>query len=488
VTTKQLRLRTCPIEPNDNKSLPIGTIAAVREYLLKLGLDEYFDGIKSKGIPLSPLVSALISYRLTENFSIEGCGRWLDSGEVRREFGIGGKVSSRMLNRAVERVGENMENALVHLRDSLLSLYDLPHTDLNADTTSVAVYSKQTGIFEFGYSRDKRPDLRQVNIGVAELRDPVNIPFHLTVERGNTADPVTFLRLVGDIIDELRDGSVFVFDAGGDSKNITDVISGKGMRYVTRKKLNTSDDEWISKFRKEEAFIADPDDRVYCQSRTFESSGRTTYLFFSEKLYEDKMRILDGMAQRCVEDAKEVIKRKKDGTLSISRTVVKRLRNPLIALNVGVQSKLLGSDEDSFRYVREHLSNGREGFFKLESSEKLTPSDVLKIYRRRDSVEKLIESLKNQIDIKPLRVWSENSVKGILFIGFLAQVIVSMIRYEVPELKKSSTKFIISSLQNLTVTYIYDNKSALRRIFSNFEPINSHILRGILIKPDGSGG
>ncbi|WP_048111663.1 hypothetical protein [Candidatus Methanoplasma termitum] len=83
---------------------------------------------------------------------------------------------------------------------------------------------------------------------------------------------------------------------------------------------------------------------------------------------------------------------------------------------------------------------------------------------------------------------SENSVKGILFIGFPAQAIVSMIRYEVPELRTRSTKFIIASLQNLTVTYIYDKKNILRRIFSNFEPINSLILREILIKTDGSGG
>jgi transposase len=470
-------------------------MAAVKEYLGKLGLDEYFDGIKSKGTPLSSLVNALISYRLTENFSIEGCGRWLGLREVRKELGIMEEVSSRMLNRAVERVGENMEDALVRLRGSLFSVYRFEHTDLNVDTTSLSVYSKgeyghpkQRSPYRFGYSRDKRPDLRQVNIGVAELRDPINIPFHLRVENGNTADPITFLRLVGDIIDELRGNSMFVFDAGGDSKDITDAITGKSMSYVTRKKLNASDDQWIGKFRKEDAVCVDKEDRVYCQSRTFESSGRTTYLFFSDKLYNDKIRILDDMAQRCVDDAKDVIRRKKDGTLSISKTVVKRLRNPLIALNVGVQSRLLSSDDDSFHYVREHLSNGREGFFKLECSEKSTPSDVLRIYRRRDSIEKLIESLKNQIDIKPLRVWSYNSVKGILFIGFLAQVIVSMIRYEVPELKKSSTKFIITSLQNLTATYIHDSKGLIRRIYSNFEPVNTRILRGIIIRPEGSGG
>jgi transposase len=419
---------------------------------------------------------------------VEGCGRWLASEEVRRELNIGKEISCRMLNRAAERIGGNMENALVHLRDSLFSIYDLEHNDMNVDSTSISVYSKQTDLFKFGYSRDKRPDLRQVNVCVSELREPINIPIHLTVESGNRTDPAVFLRSVNDIIDELRDNSLFVFDAGGDSKSVSDLITGKGKRYIVRKKMNISDDLWISKFDKDASVCVNADEGIYCYAKTFSSSGRTVYLFFSEKLYSDKMNMLDSRAQMCLDDAKETIRRKRDGTLRISRTVIKRLRNPLISLNVSVQGKLLSSDEESFEYVRNALSNGREGFFKLECSEKMTPSDVLRIYRKRDSVEKLIDSLKNQIDLKPLRVWSENSVKGILFLAFLAQTIVSMMRYEVPELRKRSTKFIIGSLENLTVTHVYDLRKNIRRIYSNFEPINSSILRGVIIKSAVSGG
>jgi len=99
-----------------------------------------------------------------------------------------------------------------------------------------------------------------------------------------------------------------------------------------------------------------------------------------------------------------------------------------------------------------------------------------------------MDSLKNHIDLKPMRVWSENSVKGTLLLCFLAQVIVSMVRYEMPELRKRSTRFIIDSLQNLTVTYVHDRKQATRRIYSNFEPLNSRILRDIVVVSGVSGG
>lgn len=488
MTQKHFRLRTFVLEPNNNKSVPIGTIACVREYLTKLGFDEVFDNAKSRGHSLFPLVCAIISYRLTENFSVEGCGRWLESSEVRNELGIRSKVSHRAINRAVERAGEIMPKVLTHLRKALFSMYDLEHTDVNIDTTSVAVYGKGTGLYDFGYSRDRRSDLRQVNFGAVELRGPINIPLHLSVDKGNTSDSVQFVKIVDDIIGDLRDDSLFVFDAGGDAKLVLDRITERKMRYITRKRMNKSDDIWISKFDKEDAICVDENDGVYCQRKTFESSGRTVYLFYSDKLYKDKMVALDGRSWRCVEDAKETMRRKKDGTLRISKTVIKRLKNPLISLNVGVQGKLLSNDVESFKYVRNELSNRREGFFKLECSSNLTPAEVFSIYRRRDTVEKLMDSLKNHIDLKPLRVWSENSVKGTLLLCFLAQVIVSMVRYEMPELRQRSTKFIIDSLQNLTVTYVYDRKQATRRIYSNFEPLNSRILRDVVVVSGVSGG
>jgi len=85
------------------------------------------------------------------------------------------------------------------------------------------------------------------------------------------------------------------------------------------------------------------------------------------------------------------------------------------------------------------------------------PSDVCDIYRRRDIIEKFNDSLKNFIDMRPSRVWSENSVKDIS-LCFLAQVIVLMICHEHRELQPQSTKFIIRSLEKLTFTLVYSGK------------------------------
>ena len=139
-----------------------------------------------------------------------------------------------------------------------------------------------------------------------------------------------------------------------------------------------------------------------CVKHTFASS-RTTYLFFSNDLYARKMASVEGRARKCVRDAKDAVLYTKKGKLKISKTVVKRF-NPLLKVSISVQRAFFDGEEAMLEYAKQAIMNGREGFFKLESSVNLTSSQVYEAYHRKDTVEKLIDSLKNHIDIKPLRV------------------------------------------------------------------------------------
>ena len=132
-----------------------------------------------------------------------------------------------------------------------------------------------------------------------------------------------------------------------------------------------------------------------------------------------------------------------------------RINNVLIDIAYSYQTKLGElSEEEALKLVENAIITGREGFFCIKSSENLTLQQALQTYRKKDSIEKIFHSLKNEIEIKPLRVWSDNSIYGALIIGFIAQLFVSLIRYEFKKLKNISTKFIKNSLMNLTVNKI----------------------------------
>lgn len=91
-------------------------------------------------------------------------------------------------------------------------------------------------------------------------------------------------------------------------------------------------------------------------------------------------------------------------------------------------------------------------------------------------VQKSCHSLKSEIEVRPLRVWSENAVHGVLLIGFIAQMMISLTRYFVTPVSSVSTKFISNSLQNLTVTVVPTEDGRKRRYYSNFDSLNRAIL------------
>ncbi len=110
------------------------------------------------------------------------------------------------------------------------------------------------------------------------------------------------------------------------------------------------------------------------------------------------------------------------------------------------------SDEKAYKYALSCARSGHEGFFCLKSSTKLTLALALATYRKRDSIEKIFHSLKNDIEIKPVCCWKKERQISALLIGFLAQLFVSLMRYDVQEVAHTSTKFIASCLRNLTDT------------------------------------
>ncbi|MGH7888761.1 MAG: IS1634 family transposase [Candidatus Binatia bacterium] len=71
----------------------------------------------------------------------------------------------------------------------LLRVYDLKTQIVRVDSTSAKTYAgvSESGLIQFGHSKDHRPDLAQVKISLATL-DPLGLPVSTTVVKGNSAD------------------------------------------------------------------------------------------------------------------------------------------------------------------------------------------------------------------------------------------------------------------------------------------------------------
>ena len=464
--TKKQKQRTMQVEVNDNINFPIGTALAVQKYTEILQLERILSQFKQKGIPLPQLVDAILTYKLSENMSLTKGSDWINRPDILEIFELK-PFEQRTLFRAVETIGANYHQIILDLQDVLLDLYDFQRTDTNLDWSSVILWGDKAQIGKYGYSRDHRPDKKQVTFGVAELRKPINIPIGLTIAPGNLNDQTHFQTTFDQVKNKLKPNSRIIFDKGANgSDNLNAIIASK-MQYITAKQLNKSDMKLIKSFHTDTSQFSEIETGLYGLKQTFPS--RFNYFFFSEKLKQEQIASALRKAERMLAQAKDIEKAVQKGKIPKKYTV----NNILVNAKIEYQTKLKDiSDIEAFELVKMASITGREGFFCITSSEDLTLTEALTIYREKDSVEKIMHSLKNEINIKPLRVWSDNGIYGAILIGYLAHLIISMIRYDEPKLKNTSTKFIKLSLSNLTVTIEKLKNRQKRFILANFDPIN----------------
>jgi len=85
-----------------------------------------------------------------------------------------------------ETTWNDFETALM---GGLLRVYELPAERIRLDSTSAKTYAgvSPDGLFQFGHSKDHRPDLAQVKISLSAL-DPLGLPVTTTVVGGQCAD------------------------------------------------------------------------------------------------------------------------------------------------------------------------------------------------------------------------------------------------------------------------------------------------------------
>lgn len=469
---KPTKLRTIGIEPNKNISFPIGTALAVKKYYEFLGLSEVFSKFKKRGVDINSLIQALVSYKLTQNQSVHQGSDWINRPDVLKIFELV-SFEERTLYRVLETTGDNHEEIMMDIRDILFETYEFEHTDVNMDWTSFVLFGEKCPIGKRGYSRDHRPDKKQITVGLTELANPINVPIGLTINPGNINDQVHFNDTYGQVKDKLRPGSLIVFDQGANRKKNLDKITRSKMKYLTMKNLNKSDEETrIRKFDPKKAELVDWEDKAY--GIKYRKPKKFNYFYFSEKLKKDMIEARLRKVERLFKEAEQL-----QECIDKHRGLPKRYRinNPLVECEYSYQTKLkMMSPEEAREILKKAAITGREGFFCLISNEDLTLEEALHIYRQKDSIEKIFNSLKNEIELRPIRVWSERSVYGALIIGFLAQLVISLIRFEHAELKHTSPKFIKFSLMNLTATIEYGQNGKKRFVFSNFDSVSKIIL------------
>jgi len=355
------------------------------------------------------------------------------------------------------------------------------------DITSVSSYSENNDLLEYGYNRDKE-QIPQVNLGVVSKHsESCNLPLAYRVYSGSVTDVVTLSNII-KIIDEYQlNLESFVMDRGFFSQENIKQMHGKGLKFLipvpfrllqAREILRQVDEELNSPM----STFSYNNAQIYNHTK---QKVRVNQVPCTAHIYLDKSKQAreEAVLMQKIVDIERLLPDKYFKTL---RQVEDYLEETLKTKKKFFKTKKV---KGKFILVRnlaeinaERMLLGK--FVIITNHHNLTREQVLALYRSKDGIEKLFLSWKQELGEKRTRTKSEVTMRGSLFINFLALIITAHITQIMTEkniFKKSSKAELFKTLNKLKVFQLANSKQLLaevtarqKEIFAAFNVKNFH--------------
>lgn len=310
-----------------------------------------------------------------------------------------------------ERIQKKL--AKKHLSEGCLVLYDLSSSYLTGEYD-------ESDLAQFGYSRDRKRGLQQINFGLLTTED--GCPISVEVFPGNTCDQTTVAKQIQRITEEFGIKTVvFVGDRGMLTPKRIEEANTKGFNTVTALTHAQMRDLLDRKVITQEQFgkkavTAVPEPRnpkvryVLCFNPHRQSDDRTT----RQRMIERTKFALEGIGNR---------KRKKD-IKSISAAAGKIWKShkteKYFNWSVTEDGQLHYSLKEDVIAAEERL----DGCYVIRtdvSTSELSASKVLESYRKLSHVEQAFRYIKTTaLDLRPIHHHIDDRIRSHVFLCMLA--------------------------------------------------------------------
>jgi len=335
-------------------------------------------------------------------------------------------------------------NSLERNQDKLYISYD----STNMNTNSVGIE-----LAEIGHAKVDE-DLPQVNLSYA-INQKESLPLFYELYPGSNIDNSQLKHMVNRSKEYGYKDLGVILDRGYYARANINYLKNNGFDYLLMVKTSN---ELITSLIKESRYVL-PKAKYFIEEHNV--FGKT----FEAKLYDgDKTNSYVHLyfdSTRSADETKDLLKRQSFLENELDNHISAHKKKD--DLKKSYPSFKLKADEEgyliSYKTNEEYLDELSDtfGFFCIITSKNMNAKEALNIYRDRDSVEKLFESLKSEMDYKKFRISSSQSLKGKTFIIFVSSIIRSRIYHlckplKVKNRKDNTVPAIIRELNNIEVS------------------------------------
>lgn len=206
-------------------------------------IDEHFTQHGNwKGLSVGKVVMGWLSYLLSQgDHRLNQVEAWASGLSGTLQKCLSAEVSSLdfsddRLERVLDRLSndEQWDEFEGALNRHTVRVYDLAVSCVRIDTTTSSGYRpvETDGLFQFGHSKDHRPDLPQVKIAQSAL-DPLGLPVSTTIVSGNQADDPLYIPEIEKVQQSLRpSGLTYVGDSKMSSLRIREYLAKSQNYYL----------------------------------------------------------------------------------------------------------------------------------------------------------------------------------------------------------------------------------------------------------------
>jgi transposase len=389
--------------------------------------------------------------------------RWYPATALDDLLGIAeGKVNDTRLYRCLDRLIPHKTKLERHLRQRYGELFATTFDVLLYDLTSSYVEGRaeQNPMMQRGYSRDHRPDCKQVVIALIVNED--GFPLSYETFDGNRADVTTFevvIRMVERKYGKAR--RVWIFDRGIISEDNLKALRKRNGQYLVgtpRAKLK----EFEKQLLEGEWNQIRPDVEV---QHIPTPSGEETYLLCrstSRKEKESAMRhrVSTSMEQALGKLEKRIASGQLKDRLKIERTLGKiQARHPSVN-DLYQMTVVEKSDGLQLRWKlieeRRAWRDAREGAYLLRTNLKEErPEELWKKYIQLTEAEAAFRALKSELAIRPIFHQKEDRVKAHILVAFLGYALwvtfKHLLKRKHAEVSPARALSLLASLQSADI-------------------------------------